>query len=103
MALILRRRFPHCFLLWRANPLPPAAENHIFPESLTGADTAGEAFLPARRGSSPDWKMLDPQLPKSVWYHTSAPWIGFRVVRPAEVPSAEELYRIWNNGVALDN
>jgi hypothetical protein len=57
----------------------------------------------ARRGSSPDWKMLDPQLPKSVWYHTSAPWIGFRIVRPAEVPSAEELYRLWNNGVALDN
>jgi len=57
----------------------------------------------ARRASSPDWKMLDPQLPKSVWYHTSAPWIGFRVVRQSAIPSAEEMYHIWNNGVALDN
>lgn len=56
----------------------------------------------ARRGSSPDWKMLDPQLPKSLWYHTSAPWIGFRVVRQRDIPSAEEMYRMWNSGFALD-
>lgn len=57
----------------------------------------------ARRASSPDWKELDPQLPKSVWYHTSAPWIGFRVVRQSEIPSAEEMYRYWNNGVAEED
>ena len=57
----------------------------------------------ARRASAPEWKMLDPQLPKSVWYHTSVPWIGFRVVCQLEIPSAEEMYRVWNNGVALDN
>ena len=56
----------------------------------------------ARLASSSDWKMLDPQLPKSQWYHTSAPWIGFRIVRQREIPSAEEMLRIWNNGVALD-
>lgn len=56
----------------------------------------------ARGRSSPDWKKDDPQLPKSVWYHTNAPWVGFRVVRPREVPPAEEMYRCWNNGVALD-
>lgn len=56
----------------------------------------------ARLASHPDWKDLDPQLPKSIWYHTSAPWIGFRVARQLEIPSAEELYRIWNNGVARE-
>ncbi|MBI5692074.1 MAG: formylglycine-generating enzyme family protein [Verrucomicrobia bacterium] len=56
----------------------------------------------ARRGSSPEWKKDDPGLPKSVWYLTNAPWVGFRLVRPREVPTAEEMYRLWNNGVAMD-
>jgi hypothetical protein len=56
----------------------------------------------ARLGSSPEWKKDDPGLPKSVWYLTNAPWVGFRVVRQREIPSAEELYRYWNSGVAMD-
>jgi formylglycine-generating enzyme required for sulfatase activity len=56
----------------------------------------------ARRGSSPEWKKDDPGLPKSVWYLTNAPWVGFRLVRPRVIPSAEEMFRCWNNGVALD-
>lgn len=50
----------------------------------------------ARRASSPDWKMMDPQLPQSVWYHTNALWLGFRLVRPREIPSPEEMYEYWN-------
>lgn len=56
----------------------------------------------ARLGSDPSWKMQDPQLPKSVWYHTDAQWLGFRLVRPRKTPPAEEMYRYWNNGVELD-
>jgi formylglycine-generating enzyme required for sulfatase activity len=89
----------------------PAAASWVrstqpYPHAVRGGNWSdGPELLrsAARRGSSPDWKMLDPQLPKSVWYHTSAPWIGFRIVRQATIPSAEELYRIWNNGVALDD
>jgi hypothetical protein len=33
---------------------------------------------------------------------TDAQWLGFRLVRPATLPSVEEMYRAWNNGVALD-
>jgi formylglycine-generating enzyme required for sulfatase activity len=44
----------------------------------------------ARRFSSPDWKMQDPQLPQSIWYHTDATFLGFRVVRPLRLPTAEE-------------
>jgi formylglycine-generating enzyme required for sulfatase activity len=36
----------------------------------------------ARRGSDKDWKMQDPQIPQSIWYHTDANFVGFRVVRP---------------------
>jgi len=52
----------------------------------------------ARLASHPDWKALDPQLPKSIWYFTNSPWLGFRVVRPLETPSLEEMHRYWNSG-----
>ena len=38
----------------------------------------------ARRGSEDDWSMLDPQQPKSIWWHTNATFVGFRVVRAFE-------------------
>ncbi len=44
----------------------------------------------ARRGSEKDWKAQDPQIPQSIWYHTDAPFLGFRIVRPLRTPSAEE-------------
>jgi len=44
----------------------------------------------ARIVSDEQWKMQDPQLPQSIWYHTDALFVGFRVIRPLKVPSAEE-------------
>ena len=38
----------------------------------------------ARRGSSEDWNRRDPQSPQSIWWHTDAPFVGFRVVRAVE-------------------
>ena len=52
-----------------------------------------------RRGSGPEWKQQDPQLPKSIWYLTDAKFLGMRLVRPLEIPSPEEMFRCWNNGV----
>ncbi|MBC7367123.1 MAG: formylglycine-generating enzyme family protein [Undibacterium sp.] len=92
--------------LGKSATAPWARSAQPYPHSVRGGNWSDPPELlrsAARRGSSPDWKMLDPQLPKSIWYHTSAPWIGFRVVRQLEIPSAEEMYRLWNNGVALDN
>ncbi len=34
----------------------------------------------ARRKYTPDWQMNDPQNPKSQWWLTDAPFVGFRVV-----------------------
>jgi formylglycine-generating enzyme required for sulfatase activity len=56
----------------------------------------------ARKGSSRAWKMQDPQLPKSVWWLSDAPWVGFRLVRPLKVPSADELTKYWTSGVERD-
>jgi len=47
----------------------------------------------ARRGSNPDWKAQDPQIPQSIWYHTDADFVGFRVIRPLRVPTPEEAAR----------
>jgi formylglycine-generating enzyme required for sulfatase activity len=52
----------------------------------------------ARRASRASWKAQDPQLPKSLWYLTNATFVGFRLVRPATIPSVEELEKIWNLG-----
>jgi formylglycine-generating enzyme required for sulfatase activity len=35
----------------------------------------------ARVGSSKDWSQLDPNRPQSIWWHTSAEHVGFRIVR----------------------
>lgn len=43
----------------------------------------------ARRASEKSWKMQDPQIPQSIWYFTDALFVGFRVVRPIDEPSAE--------------
>ncbi|MBK5291949.1 MAG: SUMF1/EgtB/PvdO family nonheme iron enzyme [Acidobacteriia bacterium] len=53
----------------------------------------------ARAASDQSWKMQDPQLPKSIWYHTDAQWLGFRLVRPLRTPSAEQMQEYWNNKV----
>ena len=65
-------------------------------------DPAAAVTCTARVGSDESWKQQDPQLPKSIWYLTDAQWLGFRLVRPAAIPSAEELFRYWNNGVEHD-
>jgi len=49
----------------------------------------------ARRGSSKAWKVQDPQLPKSIWYHTDATFVGFRVVRPLTPPPVSTWAQYW--------
>ncbi len=71
------------------------------PRRLVDNDEAGVRCA-VRVPSDPSWKKQDPQLPKSIWYMTDAQWLGFRLVRPATLPSAEDMYRAWNNGVELD-
>jgi formylglycine-generating enzyme required for sulfatase activity len=56
-----------------------------------------------RRASNATWKIQDPQLPKSIWYHTDAQFLGFRIVRPLKVPTPEEAQAYWNSGVEKDN
>ncbi|HVY71325.1 MAG TPA: SUMF1/EgtB/PvdO family nonheme iron enzyme [Verrucomicrobiae bacterium] len=76
-----------------------------YPHAVRGGswdDEPDKLRSSARRGSDKSWKMQDPQLPKSIWFHTDAQFLGFRIVRPLEVPPAEVLSKFWNNGVEWD-
>jgi formylglycine-generating enzyme required for sulfatase activity len=50
----------------------------------------------ARKKSRKGWKVQDPQLPKSIWYHTNAAFVGFRLVRPLREPPLSKRQRYWN-------
>ncbi|MBI5688053.1 MAG: SUMF1/EgtB/PvdO family nonheme iron enzyme [Verrucomicrobia bacterium] len=73
-----------------------------YPHATRGGSWQNEADRcrsAARYGSDPSWKVQDPQLPKSIWYHTDAQFVGFRVVRPLTVPPPEQLHHLWHSGV----
>ena len=50
----------------------------------------------ARRGSNANWKVQDPQLPKSIWYLTDAKFVGFRLARPLAAPTDSDRKRAWD-------
>lgn len=84
---------------------PWAKATEPYPHAVRGGswnDPAEMLRCGARVMSDPSWKFQDPQLPKSIWYHTDAQWLGFRLVRPLKVPAAKEMEAYWNNGVAED-
>lgn len=58
-------------------------------------DEASELRSSSRKPSDKSWKKRDPQIPKSKWWHTDAPFVGFRIVRPQETPSENEQKKYW--------
>jgi formylglycine-generating enzyme required for sulfatase activity len=48
------------------------------------ADEAPVCRSATRVGSEKSWIKLDPQRPQSIWWLTSAEFVGFRIVRPVE-------------------
>jgi formylglycine-generating enzyme required for sulfatase activity len=77
--------------------------DNLYPRSVRGGswDDDPEALRSAARvRSSKDWQKRDPQIPKSFWWNTDAPFLGFRVVRPAKEMSKEEIEEFFS--MALD-
>ena len=78
------------------NPL--IAPNTLYPRVVKGGswdDGSSKHRSAARMGSNEAWKQQDPQIPKSVWYHTDALFVGFRLVRPREVPPLSDIEKFW--------
>jgi len=70
----------------------------LYPRVVRGGswdDDPEQLRSAARTRSRKGWKVQDPQLPKSIWYHTDAKHVGFRLVRPLREPSDEERARYW--------
>jgi len=76
------------------NPVNPVTKS--YPQVVRGGAWTDDPPLlrsAARRFSTKEWKAQDPQIPQSIWYHTDADFVGFRVVRPLRLPTPEEAAR----------
>jgi formylglycine-generating enzyme required for sulfatase activity len=70
----------------------------LYPRVLRGGswkDTSDKLCCTSRQQSKANWKRRDPQIPKSNWWHTDAPFIGFRIVRPKTQPTKTEIESYW--------
>ena len=77
---------------------PVQFADRLYPRVVRGGSFKdGPARLrSAARGYSKElWKRRDPQSPKSLWWHTDALHIGFRIVRPKYIPKKKELEQYW--------
>lgn len=76
---------------------PVAVPKTLYPRSARGGswfDDPETLRSAARISSSEDWKIQDPQLPQSMWYHTDADFVGFRVIRPLKPQTPEEIKKL---------
>lgn len=81
--------FSHTLEQTTINPLTVPRKK--LPRPVRGGsyrDDALEIHPALRKPSDPMWNRRDPQIPKSKWWNTDAPFVGFRVVRPKNQPDA---------------
>ena len=85
--------------------LADGAENPLliptkrYPRSVKGGgylDEADKLRCASRSGSEPSWNKRDPQIPKSIWWLTDGQEVGFRLVRPLNTPSKEEIEAFYD-------
>ncbi len=78
------------------NPWAKPASLH--PRTVRGgswADPLVHHRCAARIKSSLKWKERDPQIPKSFWWNTDSPFVGFRLMSPKTQPSPAEIKAFW--------
>ena len=80
------------------DPLIKPTTRH--PRTLKGGnyeDVATALRSAARLKSKLEWNNRDPQIPRSRWWNADAPFIGFRIVRPLQQPTKEEIDTFFAN------
>lgn len=85
------------------NPSNPSIK--LYPRVIRGGSyqtPAHELTASKRYFSKPDWKRIDPQIPKSQWWFPEAPFLGLRLVRPLMPPSPEEIKAYYTNAPIAD-
>jgi len=89
----------------KATDNPVAVPEKLYPHAIRGGaynDEAAALRSANREGSDPNWKRIDPQIPKSNWWFPEAPFVGFRIVRPLNPPSAAEIEAYYNRAPIPD-
>ena len=70
----------------------------LHPRTVRGGswdDSIEDQRCAARIRSSSKWKERDPQIPKSFWWNTDSPFVGFRIVKLVNQPTLEERAAFW--------
>lgn len=74
---------------------PPATRNPRVVRGGSYLSDAKDCRCANRIPSLADWNKRDPQIPKSRWWLTDGMTVGFRLVRPAQQPSKEEIEKFF--------
>jgi len=77
---------------------PWSRPSRLHPRTVRGGsfyDDAPDLRCASRLESTLNWKRRDPQIPKSFWWNTDAPFLGFRLVAPSDGMSEEEQVEFW--------
>jgi len=76
-----------------------------YPHAIRGGswdDNPDQLRSSARFKSDADWKLTYPNLPKTIWWLSDCTKVGFRIIRPLKIPTAEEMKHYWYSGVEKD-
>lgn len=82
---------------------PVMAPRTKYPKVMRGGSymsAAADLKSSGRVGSEAAWNKRDPQIPKSLWWMTDAPFAGFRLVRPLKQPSADEVAAFFDRYIS---
>ncbi|MBT32868.1 MAG: sulfatase-modifying factor protein [Thalassobius sp.] len=77
---------------------PWSKPTKLHPRTVRGGswdDDPEELRSSARKESDMNWKRRDPQIPKSFWWNTDSPFVGFRIITPKVQPTQEEIDAFW--------
>ena len=75
-------RYPADRAIFSPVLLPDAKEYPYVARGGSWDDDAELLRSASRRASEREWSLRDPQRPQSIWWHTDATFVGFRIVRP---------------------
>lgn len=82
---------------WTLDAYTPGFRYPIILKGGSFRDEAQALRSSARLLSDKKWNARDPQIPRSKWWNTDAPFVGFRVIRPVKQPDAAGADQFFNH------